>query len=355
MTTISPLGRAEVVFPARRPHPDRGPTEPVTAPASGSTEVGETPITYAAQPSRADVDLRMLRYFVVLAEHGHFGRAAAALHLSQPALSRQIQRLEDQLDLRLFDRTPQGARLTHPGTIFIRHARSLLRSAAHAVAAARAAIGPSHMTIGYSGNLIITAVVREVRHRHPDAEVRSRYLGWDDQQSALLDHRVDAVLAHMPFPTGGLDVTVVHEEPRVLITSVSHPMAERPSVSLADIADEPLVHLPDPMFNAFWCVEPRPDGWPAPTGPVVAALEDRLEFVAGDEAVAIVPASLERTTCRRDVAFVPLTGIGPCQVVLATRADEHNELLRTVRAAARHHLAAAGHREHEVRHVSGCP
>ncbi|HXO23759.1 MAG TPA: LysR family transcriptional regulator, partial [Streptosporangiaceae bacterium] len=59
-----------------------------------------------------DLDLRLVRYFTMVAEHRHFGRAAAALHLAQPSLSRQIQRLEQQLGARLLDRTPQGSQLT---------------------------------------------------------------------------------------------------------------------------------------------------------------------------------------------------------------------------------------------------
>src|SRR5277367_3711310 len=59
-----------------------------------------------------DLDLRLVRYFTVVAEHRHFGRAAAALHLAQPSLSRQIQRLEQQLGARLLARTPQGSQLT---------------------------------------------------------------------------------------------------------------------------------------------------------------------------------------------------------------------------------------------------
>src|SRR5690349_23388755 len=97
-----------------------------------------------------DLDLRLVRYFTVVADHRHFGRAAAALRVAQPSLSRQIRHLEQQLGARLLDRTPQGSQLTEAGAVFLPRARALLRSAAQAAAQARAAAEPSRITIGYT-------------------------------------------------------------------------------------------------------------------------------------------------------------------------------------------------------------
>jgi len=97
-----------------------------------------------------DLDLRLVGYFVVVAEHRHFGRAATALRVAQPSLSRQIRRLEQQLGVRLLDRTPQGTRLTDAGEVFLPRARALLRSAAQATAQARAAAQPSRIIIGWT-------------------------------------------------------------------------------------------------------------------------------------------------------------------------------------------------------------
>src|SRR5690348_76194 len=90
----------------------------------------------------ADLDLRLVRYFTVVAEQRHFGRAAAILLVAQPSLSRQVRRLEQQLGVRLLDRTPQGTRLTEAGEVFLPRARALLRAAAQATAAAKAAAHP---------------------------------------------------------------------------------------------------------------------------------------------------------------------------------------------------------------------
>src|SRR5919198_1861111 len=110
-------------------------------------------------PDPVDLDLRLVHCFTVIAEHRHFGRAAEALHVTQPSLSRQIHRLEQQLGARLLDRTPRGSRLTEAGEVFLPQARALLRTAAEAVARTRAAAQPSRVTIGYTAGLIVTPAV----------------------------------------------------------------------------------------------------------------------------------------------------------------------------------------------------
>src|ERR1700752_843970 len=135
-------------------------------------------MTDSASPV-VDLDLRLVGYFVVLAEHRHYGRAAATLRVGQPSLSRQIRRLEQQLGARLLDRTPQGTRLTEAGEVFLPRAKALLRSAAQATAQARAAAPPSRIVIGYTPGVIVTPAVRELRREHPDAEVQALHVDWD--------------------------------------------------------------------------------------------------------------------------------------------------------------------------------
>lgn len=193
-----------------------------------------------------DFDLRLVRYFTVVAEHLNFGRAAAALHVAQPALSRQIQRLEGHVGVRLFDRTPQGSTLTEAGRVFLPRARALLHDARRAALVARAAAAPDMITLGFVEDLVITPAVRDLRRRRPDAQVQTRHLDCTEARRALLEHRVDAVLARLPFPFGtdGLQVTVLYDEPRMLVVPISHRLAEQASVIVEDFADDPLVPCP---------------------------------------------------------------------------------------------------------------
>ncbi|MFE4822088.1 LysR family transcriptional regulator [Streptomyces sp. NPDC056704] len=292
-------------------------------------------------PPAQDLDLKLVRCFTVVAEHRHFGRAATTLHLTASSLSRQISRLELLVGAQLLDRTPQGSRLTEAGEVFLPLATALLRSAHQATARARAAAQPARITIGYIANIIVTPAVRELRRRHPDAEVRSVHLPWNEPRAALLDHRVDVAVARLPFPTDELHVTVLYDEPRALLVPLDHRLVGKKSVTLDDIADEPLSRTLDPMWNAFWRVDPRPDGRPAPDGPLIeGTVEDKIELIAGGQAVAIVPAGARINGLRPDLTTIPLEGVEPSHVVLATRAGDRSRLVTAFRRYAEAHLTA---------------
>ncbi|MEU2563681.1 LysR family transcriptional regulator [Streptomyces longispororuber] len=295
-------------------------------------------------PALVDLDLRLVQCFTVVAEHQHFGRAAEALRTTQPSLSRQIQRLEQQLGVRLLDRTTRGSELTDAGEVFLPLATGLLRSATEAMARTRAAARPAGITIGYTKGLLVTDAVRAMRRRHPDAEIHTRLLAWNDSRSALLEHRVDAVVTRLPFPTDRLRVTVLYDEPRVLVVSRDHRLAGKESVTLDDIADEPLPHVrqSDALLNAYWRIDPRPDGRPAPEGPQVEALEDKHELIAAGRAVAIGPPLDPATGLHPSLTTVPLHGVEPSQVVLATRAGDRNRLVTGLRKIADAVLTGAG-------------
>jgi DNA-binding transcriptional LysR family regulator len=293
-------------------------------------------------PPPVDVDLRLVRYFVVVADHRHFGRAATALRVAQPSLSRQIRRLEQQLGARLLDRTPQGTRLTEAGEAFLPSAKTLLRSAARAAAQTRAAAQPSRITIGYTTGLIVTPAARELRRQHPDADVHTVHLEWNAARQSLIDHRVDAVVTRLPFPTDQLHVTILYDEPRVLVVPLDHRLAGKESITLDDVADEPMPRIrdSDPTWSAFWRVDPRPDGRRAPDGPFIDALEDKFEVIAAGQAVAITAGGSHISALRPDLTTIPLEGVEPSHVVVACRADDRSRLVAAFRKLAGSHMTA---------------
>jgi DNA-binding transcriptional LysR family regulator len=291
---------------------------------------------------QADLDLRLVRYFIAVAEHRHFGRAAAELRVAQPSLSRQVRQLETQLGARLLDRTPQGTRLTEAGEVFLPRARALLRSATQAAAATHAAAEPSRLIVGCTPGLIITPLMRNLRRNYPDADVQTLHLDWNEARDALLDHRVDGVVTRLPLRTDGLHVTILYDEPRALLVPLDHRLAGKESVTLDDIADEPIPRMPDPVWNAYWRIDPRPDGRPAPDGPLVDAIEDKNELIAAGQAVAIVPGGLPAGANRPDLTMIPLRGVDPGHVVLATRADDRSRLVAAFRKAAQDCLTGPG-------------
>src|SRR5262249_38199140 len=137
-----------------------------------------------------------------------------------------------------------------------------------------------------------------------------------------------------------LDVTILYDEPRVVIVAVDHRLAGRQSVTIDDIADEPIPKFQDcdPAWNAFWRIDPRPGGRPAPDDPLFETLEDWLEPVASVQAVAITIEFHGRL--RPDITTVPLKGAGPGHIVLASRAGDHNRLVAAFRRLAATHLTA---------------
>jgi DNA-binding transcriptional LysR family regulator len=290
----------------------------------------------------ADFDLRLVRYFVEVAEHRHFGRAAASLRVAQPSLSRQIRRLEQQLGALLLDRTPQGTQLTEAGKTFLPAAKALLRSAVRAAAQTRAAAQPSRITIGYTAGLIVTPAVQELRRQRPDADVHAIHLDWNGARTALLDHRVDAVVTRLPFPTDQLHVTILYDEPRVVVVPRGHRLAGKESITIDDIADEPMPQIrgSDPAWSAFWRVDPRPDGRRAPGGPFIEALEDKFEVIAAGQAVAITAGGPRIGALRPDLTTIPLEGVEPSHVVVACRADDRSRLVAAFRKVAEQLLIA---------------
>ncbi|MFI7537843.1 LysR family transcriptional regulator [Streptosporangium sp. NPDC049376] len=282
-----------------------------------------------------DLELRLVRYFTVVAAHQHFGRAAADLHVAQPALSRQIQRLERYLGTRLLDRTSRGTRLTPAGQTFLPRAHALLQAARQAELAVREQAQTERITIGYVEDLVITTTVRELRHRHPDAEIATRHLSCRDV-GALSDKRVDALIARTPLPLAADDVftTPLYEEPRMLVVPRGHPLADRASVTAEELADEETA--PCAFETADW-TSYRILGAGVPP---IESYEDKLELVAGGRAIAVLPVGDRRSSLRPDLVTVPIEGAPPSQVVLVSRKGDPNPMIKSLRLAAKAILAA---------------
>lgn len=288
-----------------------------------------------------DLELRLVRYFTVVAERLNFSRAAAELHLAQPALSRQIQRLEDRLGVRLLDRTPQGALLTEAGKAFLPQAEALLRTAREAALTARAYTSKGKVIIGYVEDLVITAAVRELRRRHPSAEIDTRHLDCYDGR-AFTEGRVDVVVARDPFwfPADQARMTILYEEPRVLVVPVDHQLATRTSVSPNDFAGDGSILCPHGGTRAIYPTDAYrvTDAGPVSASPVMESFEDRLELVASGQAIAVLPVGDRRSSLRADLTSVPVVGVPTSKVMIATRIGDPNPLVADFVTAARSHL-----------------
>jgi DNA-binding transcriptional LysR family regulator len=275
-----------------------------------------------------DMDLRKLRYFVAVAEHLNFGRAAEQLHIAQPVLSRQIRALEQELKVTLFVRGNRGTELTAAGRTLLEDARQLLSAADGARRRVLdAATGLRTFTVGFAPGLIVTVPVRQFSQRRPELSVEVFRVDFYDQPEVILDGRVDVAYLRRPFDPTGLGIEAFLEEPRVVSLPVDHRLAGKTTVSVVDLADEHL--LQDPEVVPEWrdiATELRTPG-PRPVTPRLRTVEEKLEYVAHGKGVVVLPASTAAFYTRPGVTHVPVDDIGPSQVCLAWDSRRRSPLI----------------------------
>ncbi|GAB6902244.1 LysR family transcriptional regulator [Kineosporia succinea] len=285
----------------------------------------------------AELDLALVAAFVVLARHRHFGRAAADLHVTQPSLTRQIARLERRIGTPLIERTNRGNDLTEAGAVFLPRAQALLRDADEAVRAARAAARPGRLVVGHSENLFVTAAVRELVHADPAADVTTRVLPCPDSLRALLAHEVDVLLLrlHTPVSDENLRLTTLYEEQPLLVIPVGHRFEGKESITLDDLTGEPLVRLHASGRTGNDIVRERVGA----AGPSAAALGDKYELAASGRG-AFICSGPYATGIRPDLTTVPIDGVPPGRVVVASRGGDANGLVTAFHTAAQKRLVA---------------
>jgi DNA-binding transcriptional LysR family regulator len=191
----------------------------------------------------AELDLRKLRYFLAVAHHLNFGRAAGELLLAQPALSRAIQALEADLGVELFERDRHKVALTPAGSALAREAETLLARAAAArrrVQAAGRSAGTA-LTVAFRPGIIITDVVRRFTSEHPGVAVNAIRIEWDEQHAAITDGRADIAWIRTPISGNDVVITPLFDDPEMVALPAAHPLAELDAVSLADLASETML------------------------------------------------------------------------------------------------------------------
>ncbi|MGW4896199.1 LysR family transcriptional regulator [Kitasatospora sp. NPDC004240] len=277
------------------------------------------------------MDLRALRCFVAVAEEGHFGRAAARLHLAQPPLSRRIRDLEADLGCRLFDRIPTGARLTPAGEVLLAEARDLLERAERARERVRGAGADRVLVVGIVAGAGLDAgpaALAALRRDRPQLRVRLREAPITDPSAGLRERRVDVALTRLPFDTAGLTVRPLAVEPVVVAVPADDPLAYRDRLHVTELAGRPRFRLPpgtDARWRAYWLA----DGDDAP-GPVVASVEECLHSVLWENAVGLLPAGAAVRHARAGIAYVPVDGHPPSRIVTARPADRPDPLVDTL-------------------------
>jgi DNA-binding transcriptional LysR family regulator len=193
------------------------------------------------------MELRHLRYFVAVAEEENVSRAALKLHVSQPGVSRQIRDLEAEIGFQLFERGAQSLRLTPAGTVFLAEARAVLRRAEDAVEKARAVSGADagEIHIGYAPSLtvqILPPALRRFQEQFPKVRAVLHDFSTEEMLGQLGEGKLNVALTVRPAKLGrGFQFDELARYAMRVAVSPEHALAKADSVSLEEIAREPLI------------------------------------------------------------------------------------------------------------------
>jgi DNA-binding transcriptional LysR family regulator len=194
------------------------------------------------------MELRHLRYFIAVAETENVSRAALKLHVSQPALSRQIRDLEDELGFPLLERGAKSVRLTDAGRVFLTEAQAVLQRTEDAVKAARtiATGGRSELHVGYAPSptaRMLPPTLRAFQAELPNVRVRLHDLSTEEMLSGLREGKLQLALMVKPAAAmlRGLHFTDLATDMLRFAVAPKHPLAKKREITVAEIAREPLV------------------------------------------------------------------------------------------------------------------
>jgi len=284
------------------------------------------------------MELRHLRYFVAVAEELHFRRAAERLYVAQPAVSEQIRKLEEELGVRLFDRTQRSVSLTVAGTALLDEARRVLRQAELAQLAARNASSEAleQLRLGFVAASLPPGVPLALQ-RLSIGETRAQVQLETGPALRLLEgvraDRLDAAVVSLPSPTNGLQTTSLGEERAVAVLPIGHPQSSRPAIDLERLAPERVVLLSrdaDPAFHDA-VVSVLHGAGLSPT--LIEVAEPRVEHallsVAAGAGIGLLPATAADHYSAPGVCFVPLEGAQPVvETVIVSRKDSEHAATR---------------------------
>jgi len=242
------------------------------------------------------MNLRDLRYLVALADHKHFGKAASASFVSQPTLSTQVKKLEDELGMALIERNPRNVLLTEVGQAVVARARILLREADEIKNIARRARDPEAGSLRLGifptlGPYLLPHVVPAIVKRFPKLEMQL----FEEKTATILtrlhEGTLDAGILALPIHDDSLHAEFLFEESFVLATSKGDPLAKAKKIKLADIADVNLMLLDEGHCLRDQALEVcRMAGAGERAGFRATSLETLRHMVAANAGTTLLPA-----------------------------------------------------------------
>ncbi|MGW4123827.1 LysR family transcriptional regulator [Nocardia sp. NPDC004711] len=274
-----------------------------------------------------DVDTRLLRYFAAVAREGNLTRAAAGLFVSQPALTKQIKQLENQLGVRLFTRSKSGMALTEPGRALAQWVPEVLTSWDRALTETMSAASAAArvLRVGFiagGANEATQLIIADFVRRRPEWRIEMRQAAWSNPTAGLAAGEVDVALLRLPFPgQERFRVELLLTEPRWIALPASHPLATREVIPFSDLWDEPFVAAPPETgaWRDYWLAADERDGHPVRIGAVTEHPDDWLICIANGDGIALAPESAARFYTRPGIVYRPVSGVSPSRAGVAWR------------------------------------
>lgn len=242
------------------------------------------------------MNLRDLRYLVALADHRHFGRAAAACFVSQPTLSTQIRKLEDELEVALVERAPRRVMLTPAGRDIAERARRILGEVEQLKEIARRTRDPEAGTVRLGlfptlGPYLLPHAVPLIRDRFPRLELLLVEEKTEVILRQLREGKLDAGILALPLHDDQLHVEPLFEEPFLLAVPEGHPFAKRDALSLEELANESLLLLEDGHCLRDQALDVcHLSGAGEKTGFRATSLETLRQMVAANVGITLLPS-----------------------------------------------------------------
>lgn len=304
------------------------------------------PLELAIDNLKASMELHDLRYFVAVAEELHFRHAAERLHMTQPALSRQIRGLEAELGVVLLQRTQRQVRLTMAGATFLAEARAILQRTEQAIQTtqrvARGEVGQLKLSfVAPALRGVLPAMVRSFRARCPDVQLILSERRTHEQVEAFRVHQIDLGVLYPPVDESWLQVMPIATESWIIALPKQHPLAQKQHLALADLAQEAFILYPraeGPMFYDRILRLCEQAGFSPTIVQDAGVSQTRVGLVAIGMGITFVPSHLQMDA-DPDVAYRALKGTDlTLDIAIASRRDHCSPVVEQFLTLVKHDI-----------------
>lgn len=283
------------------------------------------------------MELRHLKYFVAVAEELHFGRAAKRLHIAQPPLSQQIMNLEDELGVKLFDRTRRTIQMTDAGIYFLKEVQQLLLHVEQAAESARRIYRgqAGRLVVGFVGSVIHTFLpegLRLFRDRFPDVELVLQELNTAEQIKSLHARRIDVGFLYPDAQDFLLASQQLTRAPLIVVLPKKHSLSSRKSLHIRELAQERFIantRSSEPVIRDTFISMCHSAGFSPKIAQEASQVQTVLGLVASGLGACLLPDFIKNIK-RPGVQYIPLAGSPPTvKLAVVWRSDNSSPLVKS--------------------------